>query len=143
MTTTAQPPLTPTPSTTTTSATPNPSPVPSKNPLPLSAYQEGQVRDLYYARVRGLCSEEIKQFADCARNRTISATWACRAERKRMNSCMVAHATQENHDLAREEWFRRRMERRRLKGDEPGAQVEVVKGRRRTEGVTEVKSARL
>lgn len=33
----------------------------SKNPLPLSAYQEGQVRDLYYARVRGICAEEIKR----------------------------------------------------------------------------------
>jgi len=30
-----------------------------------------------------------------------------------MNSCMVSHATQENHDIAREEWFRRRLERRR------------------------------
>lgn len=32
-----------------------------------------------------------------------------------MNKCMVAHATQENHDAAREEWFRQRMEKRRLK----------------------------
>ncbi|PUU76628.1 cytochrome c oxidase biogenesis protein Cmc1 like-domain-containing protein [Tuber borchii] len=102
MTTTTQP-------TTTTTRTPTP----SKNPLPLSAYQEGQVRDLYYARVRSLCAEEIKQFAACARNRTVSATWACRAERKGMNSCMVFHATQENQDIAREEWFRRRLERRR------------------------------
>lgn len=39
----------------------SPSPIPSKNPLPLSAYQEGQVRDLYYARVRGLCAKEIKR----------------------------------------------------------------------------------
>lgn len=34
--------------------------MPSKNPLPLSATQEAQVRDVYYARVRGLCAEEIK-----------------------------------------------------------------------------------
>ena len=35
-------------------------PVPSKNPLPLSASQEAQVRELYYARVRRKCKDEIK-----------------------------------------------------------------------------------
>lgn len=34
--------------------------VPSRNPLPLSASQEAQVRDIYYQRVRSLCAEEIK-----------------------------------------------------------------------------------
>jgi hypothetical protein len=35
-------------------------PMPSRNPLPLSASQEAQVRDLYYARVRNKCRAEIK-----------------------------------------------------------------------------------
>lgn len=35
-------------------------PMPSRNPLPLSAGQETQVRDLYFARVRALCGAEIK-----------------------------------------------------------------------------------
>jgi len=86
--------------------------------LPLSAAQESQVRDVYYARVRGLCGEEIRLFAECARNRTISATWACRKQRVGMNSCMVAHATQENQDAAREEWFQRRMEKRKQAKEE-------------------------
>lgn len=34
--------------------------VPSRNPLPLSASQEAQVRDVYYARVRRNCTDEIK-----------------------------------------------------------------------------------
>jgi hypothetical protein len=34
--------------------------VPSRNPLPLSASQEAQVRDIYYQRVRSLCADEIK-----------------------------------------------------------------------------------
>jgi hypothetical protein len=38
--------------------------VPSRNPLPLSASQESQVRDIYYARVRNLCSDEIKGNAE-------------------------------------------------------------------------------
>ena len=35
-------------------------PMPSRNPLPLSASQEAQVRDIFYARVRSQCGPEIK-----------------------------------------------------------------------------------
>ncbi|MCJ1388502.1 hypothetical protein MMC18_001349 [Xylographa bjoerkii] len=88
-----------------------PLPLPSRNPLPLSAGQEQQVRDLYYKRVRGYCANEIRDFAACALNRTISATWACRAQRLSMNKCMIGHATQEEQDAAREEWFASRDKR--------------------------------
>ncbi|MCJ1294708.1 hypothetical protein MMC34_006266 [Xylographa carneopallida] len=88
-----------------------PLPLPSRNPLPLSAGQEQQVRDLYYKRVRGYCANEIRDFASCALNRTISATWACRTQRLSMNKCMIGHATQEEQDAAREEWFASRDKR--------------------------------
>ena len=108
-----------------------PLPLPSRNPLPLSAGQEQQVRDLYYKRVRTYCANEIRgmddldirrifsiahiclltDFASCALNRTISATWACRTQRLSMNKCMIAHATQEEQDAAREEWFASRDKR--------------------------------
>ena len=103
---------------------PQPSPLPSRNPLPLSSAQEAQVRELYYKRVRGKCANEIRgkqiiqlflfeaaslirrlDFASCATNRTISATWACRKQRLAMNSCMVQYASQKEQDAAREEWF--------------------------------------
>ncbi|EHK25450.1 uncharacterized protein TRIVIDRAFT_91761 [Trichoderma virens Gv29-8] len=87
--------------------------VPSRNPLPLSASQESQVRDIYYARVRKQCADEIKAFADCALGRTFSVTFACRAEHTAMNACMKLRATQEEQDAAREEWFALRMERQR------------------------------
>ncbi|KAI9805840.1 MAG: hypothetical protein M1825_000454 [Sarcosagium campestre] len=87
--------------------------IPSRNPLPLSASQEQQVRDVYYARVRGHCAAEIKDFAACAINRTVSATWACRTQRLVMNACMMQHATVEEQDKAREEWFATRQQRRR------------------------------
>lgn len=35
-------------------------PLPSSNPIPLSATQEAAVRDVFYARVRQRCSDEIK-----------------------------------------------------------------------------------
>ena len=93
-----------------------PLPLPSRNPLPLSAAQEAQVRELYYKRVRTYCADEIRgkyqprrfprfkafpnfklaDFASCALNRTFSATWVCRQQRLAMNSCMVSHATKKS-----------------------------------------------
>ena len=67
---------------------------------------------------------------------------------------MIAHATQENHDAAREEWFRRKMEKRRMKEEAAAAEaaeVDPVKEsvkvardrRRRTEEIPKEKAARL
>ncbi|KAI9038672.1 uncharacterized protein KD926_010512 [Aspergillus affinis] len=140
-----------------------------RNPLPLSAAQESEVKQIYYKRVRALCAPEIKgsstlpypapsspilsyptptthqqymslkpitqqdpanpsylpytAFAECAVNRTVTATWVCRTQRLAMNSCMVAHAKPEEEDRAREEWFSTHEERKRAKEDEL-AQVE-------------------
>ncbi|KAI1751821.1 cytochrome c oxidase biogenesis protein Cmc1 like-domain-containing protein [Xylaria castorea] len=88
-------------------------PMPSRNPLPLSASQEAQVREVFNARVRERCSDDIKAFADCARNRTFSIPFACRTLSHAMNNCMLAHATPEEHDRAREDWFAARMTRAR------------------------------
>jgi len=50
-------------------------------------------------------------FADCARGRTFSVAWACRNLHMAMNNCMKAHATPEEQDAAREEWFATRLQR--------------------------------
>jgi COX assembly protein 1 len=55
------------------------------------------------------------EFAACAVNRTVTATWICRKQRLAMNSCMVAHAKPEEEDRAREEWWAGRDERRRAR----------------------------
>ncbi|CAK7568316.1 MAG: hypothetical protein SEPTF4163_006303 [Sporothrix epigloea] len=86
-------------------------PMPSHNPLPLSASQEAQVRDLYYERVRQKCHAEIKAFADCAMGRTFSVVFKCRDKNNEMNACLKSHATPRALDEAREEWFARRAER--------------------------------
>lgn len=57
-------------------------------------------------------------FAECAVNRTVTATWVCRTQRLAMNSCMVAHAKPEEEDRAREEWFATHGERRKAKEEE-------------------------
>lgn len=117
-----------------------PPPLPSRNPLPLSASQEAQVRELYHKNVRTICDDVIRgeflqglcnvrdwrtdimqDFAACATNRTISATWACRQQRLTMNGCMVKHATQRMQDEAREEWFAN-MELRKRERDEKAKQ---------------------
>ncbi|EPS25396.1 hypothetical protein POX_c03790 [Penicillium oxalicum] len=90
-----------------------------RNPLPLSASQEQEVKQLYYKRVRARCAPEIKAFAECAVNRTVTATWVCRQQRLAMNACMVTHANnREEEDRAREEWFATYEERRRVKEEE-------------------------
>ncbi|OQO11811.1 hypothetical protein B0A48_03538 [Cryoendolithus antarcticus] len=131
-------------------------PLPSRNPLPLSASQEGQVRELYYKRVRTKCADEVRDFASCATHRTFSATFACRSQRHAMNKCMNLYATREEQDAAREEWFssmdkrreeREEKERKRIRdevfwkdwwdkdkktkelGDVPGAAPELGKER--------------
>ncbi|EEA26370.1 hypothetical protein TMatcc_005363 [Talaromyces marneffei ATCC 18224] len=102
-----------------------------RNPLPLSATQEQQVKELYYKRVRGYCAPEIKAFAECARGRTFTTTWVCREQRLAMNSCMLEHAKPEELDRAREEWFAGREARRREREEADAAvekrRAEVIK----------------
>ncbi|KAI0126599.1 hypothetical protein BJ170DRAFT_412708 [Xylariales sp. AK1849] len=112
-------------------------PMPSRNPLPLSASQEAQVREVFNARVRGLCADEIKAFADCARNRTFSIPFACRTLSHNMNSCMLSHATQAEHDRAREEWFAGRMERARERERKERRKLEQEKFHREWWGLPE------
>ncbi|EED22248.1 conserved hypothetical protein [Talaromyces stipitatus ATCC 10500] len=101
------------------------------NPLPLSATQEQQVKEIYYKRVRGYCAPEIKAFAECARGRTFTTTWVCREQRLAMNTCMLAHAKPEELDRAREEWFAGREARRREREEQEAAvekrRQEVIK----------------
>ncbi|KAG5915651.1 hypothetical protein E4U53_004447, partial [Claviceps sorghi] len=52
-------------------------------------------------------------FAACALGRTLTVSFACRAQHRAMNNCMKRHATPEEHDAAREEWFAMRVERHR------------------------------
>ncbi|KAF2796513.1 hypothetical protein K505DRAFT_237564 [Melanomma pulvis-pyrius CBS 109.77] len=87
------------------------------NPTPLSAPQEQQVRDLYYKNVRDKCAEEIKAFATCATNRTVTMVWACRTQKLAMNSCMLQYQGQDEFDKARAEWFKLAGERKRKKED--------------------------
>jgi len=116
---------------------PDVSPIPSRNPLPLSASQEQQVRDLYYKRVRTYCANEIRDFAACAMNRTISATWACRSQRMSMNKCMIGHATQEEQDAAREEWFATRDKREEERKAKEKRRIEQEKFHREWWGLDE------
>ncbi|KAI0467171.1 cytochrome c oxidase biogenesis protein Cmc1 like-domain-containing protein [Xylaria cf. heliscus] len=112
-------------------------PMPSRNPLPLSASQEAQVREVFNARVRERCSPEIKAFADCARNRTFSIPFACRTLSHAMNNCMLAHATPEEHDRAREDWFAARMTRARERERKERRKIEQERFHREWWGLPE------
>ncbi len=88
-----------------------------RNPLPLSPTQEQEVRRLYHERARRRCATVIKDFADCARGRTVSVAWHCKDQHLAMNSCMMQYATKAEEDAAREEWFEGILARRREKED--------------------------
>ncbi|KAH8704376.1 hypothetical protein GQ44DRAFT_692614 [Phaeosphaeriaceae sp. PMI808] len=83
------------------------------NPTPLSAPQEQQVRDLYYANVRAKCAAEIETFAHCALGRTFTMIYACRQPRLAMNACMLQYQNQDELDRAREQWFALAEERKK------------------------------
>jgi COX assembly protein 1 len=46
-------------------------------------------------------------------NRTFTTPFVCRETHRAMNSCLKTHATQEEQDAAREEWFALRLQRQR------------------------------
>lgn len=97
----------------------------TRTPLPLTAGQEQQVRDIYYKNVRAKCADEIKEFAACAIGRTFTATFMCKQERLKMNNCMIQYANMEEQDRAREEWFRsaeKRIKEREAKEEKKKAQ---------------------
>ncbi|KAF2107535.1 cytochrome c oxidase biogenesis protein Cmc1 like-domain-containing protein [Lophiotrema nucula] len=89
-----------------------------RNPTPLSAPQEQQVRDLYYKNVREKCADEIKDFAACAMGRTITMVFKCRPQKLAMNNCMLKYQGHEEMDKARAEWFRLAGERKRQREEE-------------------------
>ncbi|KUI70740.1 COX assembly mitochondrial protein 2 [Cytospora mali] len=112
-------------------------PMPSRNPLPLSASQEAQVREIFYERVRSQCRPEIKAFAECALGRTFSVPFACREPHRIMNACMKLHATPAAEDAAREEWFAKRQERARAKMEKERRKAEQQKFMREWWGLEE------
>src|SRR5690606_16479220 len=63
-------------------------------------------------------TDPFAAFAQCATEFSFSAGWKCRQQREAMNACMIAKATPEQMDRAREEWFRQEIERRRVKAEE-------------------------
>ncbi|MBE7181147.1 MAG: hypothetical protein INR71_08060, partial [Terriglobus roseus] len=64
-------------------------------------------------------------------------TWLCRDQRLAMNRCMVAHASQDELDRARDEWFATAGDRRRKREEEALDREEKLKLKREYWGVDE------
>lgn len=86
------------------------------------------------------------EFADCARGRTITVAWNCRAQHHKMNSCMIKWATKAEEDAAREEWFQGVLDRRRQREEELAAvekrRQEVIELTRKQEEKEALEAAR-
>ncbi|KAK7743624.1 hypothetical protein SLS53_004159 [Cytospora paraplurivora] len=112
-------------------------PLPSRNPLPLSASQEAQVREIFHEKVRAQCQPEIKAFAECALGRTLSIPFVCRGPHRVMNACMKRNATTAVEDESREEWFAKRQERAKAKLEKEKRKAEQQKFLREWWGLEE------
>lgn len=77
------------------------------------------------------------EFAACATNRTFSAPFMCRAERRKMNTCMMQFANQTEQDLAREEWFATRDLRKKEREEKEEKRIEQEKFHREWWGLDE------
>lgn len=73
---------------------------------------------MYSLLNRQLTYAPCPEFADCALGRTFTVSFACRTQRQAMNSCMIAKASREEEDLAREEYFAGRDERQRKRQED-------------------------
>lgn len=76
-------------------------------------------------------------FAACALGRTFSVPFACREPHRVMNACMKRHATPEEEDAAREDWFARRQERARERQEKERRKAEQQRFMREWWGLEE------
>lgn len=76
-------------------------------------------------------------FAECALGRTFSVPFACRQQHRVMNGCMKAHATPQEEDAAREEWFAQRQERARQRAEKARRKEEQARFMREWWGIEE------
>ncbi|KAG0239683.1 hypothetical protein BGW41_007566 [Actinomortierella wolfii] len=44
------------------------------------------------------CDPIVKEFVECTHGKTVTVLWACRAQHKAMNKCLMALTTQEHLD---------------------------------------------
>ncbi len=69
--------------------------------------------------------------------RTLTAPFKCRDQNKVMNMCMIKHATPEEQDLAREEWFAMRLVRQKEREAKELRRIEQLKFHREWWGLPE------
>ena len=67
----------------------------------------------------------------------MSMSWACRDQKQAMQDCMIRHATLEEQDRAREEWFATRLDRARERAEKAARKRESDRKRREMYGLDE------
>ena len=53
-----------------------------------------------------LCASQAAAFAECGAGRTVSATWACRAELAALSACLAPHTGPEAREELKARWIR-------------------------------------
>jgi len=76
----------------------------------LSRREEDTLLKTTKARALKECDAFVKAFAECATGRTLSVAWACKANYKAVQDCMVQYTGPEAMETVRKEYLRLRHE---------------------------------
>ncbi|CAK9782151.1 hypothetical protein CC85DRAFT_285865 [Cutaneotrichosporon oleaginosum] len=79
----------------------------------LSRREEEEVEAKVKTEALKACDELVREFADCARGRTVTIPFMCGAPHKAMNACIKVHMTEERLDAAKLDYISNRSERGR------------------------------
>ncbi|GMK60035.1 hypothetical protein CspeluHIS016_0902520 [Cutaneotrichosporon spelunceum] len=79
----------------------------------LSRREEEDVQAQLKKDALAACSDLVREFADCARGRTITMPFKCGAQHEAMNACTKVHMTEERLDAAKLDYIANRSERGR------------------------------
>ncbi|CAO1614141.1 unnamed protein product [Jaminaea pallidilutea] len=77
----------------------------SQGPRALSNREEDAMMKQIRLDALKKCDDVVKDFADCAKGRTVSVVWACRKQNRDVQDCLSKHMSEESVSQARKEWL--------------------------------------
>ncbi|GAQ89417.1 hypothetical protein KFL_005190090 [Klebsormidium nitens] len=70
--------------------------------------EEEALRSKMKARALKECKTTLTAFAECARGRTISVVWACKAQSREMNECLHQYTNDEVFEQQKQDYMNQR-----------------------------------
>ena len=80
-------------------------------PESITKREEEVIRKIMRQAARQECEESVRDFIECARGRTVSVAWKCRAENKKMSKCLIHHTREEELEKRKQQYWEEKMKR--------------------------------